>query len=55
MYIKKRTDLIGFLSNIPIFNNLDKQEISKLADAFQTEIINKDHKIITEGDIGEVF
>ena len=52
---KKRQKYEDFLQTVPILENMDHYERSKLADAVKEKKFDKEINIITEGDQGDVF
>jgi cAMP-dependent protein kinase regulator len=52
---QKRQKFENFLSSVPILQNMDTYERSKLADCIREKKIEKGQKIINQGDSGNEF
>ncbi|KAF2361102.1 Cyclic nucleotide-binding domain [Trinorchestia longiramus] len=53
--LKKHGDNIAFLQSVPLFQNLTKDHLSRIADALQVDFYGPGHYIIREGYKGDSF
>jgi len=52
---KKRTTYAEFLKKVPLLRNVEPYEMMTIADAVKVETIEKDIRIIQQGDVGDKF
>jgi cAMP-dependent protein kinase regulator len=53
--MSKRTDRVGFLNSIKLFENLESQKKLKLIDGLEQIEFRKDNFVFKQGDQGEEF
>ena len=51
----KRNKYVAFLKEVDLFKNMEEYEIGQVADAVRTATFQPGEKVITEGDLGDIF